>query len=239
VREKSLFPKEIKAYHQLTQDNRCQLILGFLGLICLLLILPHIHEALLSVNFVNNLMEETLADLSYLALGLLLPCLHPLVSVDLSHQGIQSLECGSMLVIRFQDFEKRSKGLRKWIASSRSFGGVPRSYSFCMLCAKRALSLVKLLPLNLLLLLVSILNLRVSALFELPRPSLQLLVMRVKVEVSVTLRQLLKVQCILESRPPHIFVGIESFYLQHDIFLIEWHRQLSGPQGLVFYPIKN
>jgi hypothetical protein len=78
-----------------------------------------------------------------------------------------------------------------------------------MLCGKRALSLVKLL----LLLFVSSLNLRVSTLFELPRPSLQLLVMRVKVEISVTLRQLLEVQSILESRPPHIFVGIEGLYL--------------------------
>lgn len=78
-----------------------------------------------------------------------------------------------------------------------------------MLCAKRALSFVKLL----LLLLVSSLNLRVSSLFELSRPSLQLLVMRVKVEISVTLRQLLEVQRILESRPPHIFVGIEGLYL--------------------------
>ena len=94
-----------------------------------------------------------------------------------------------------------------------------------MLCAKRALSLVKLL----LLLIVSSLNLRVSTLFELPSPSLQLLVMRVKVEVSVTLRQLLEVQRILESRPPHIFVGIKGLYLQDDIFLVEWHRQLSGP----------
>ena len=192
MNEKSLFPKEIKAYHQLTQDNWGQPILGFLGLICLLLIRPHVHEALLCVYFVNDLVEETLADLRDLALRLLLPCLHPLISVDLGHQGLQSLEGGCVLIIWFHYFEEGSKCLSKGIACNRSFGGVARTYGLSLLCNNCALCPMKLL-------LVSSLDFRVSPLFELSSPSLQLLVMRVKIEVSVTLWQLLEVQGILES----------------------------------------
>ena len=143
--------------------------------------------------FVNDLVEETLADLRDLALRLLLSGLNSLISVNLGHQGLQSLEGRCVLVVRFHDFEEGSKGLSKWIACTRGFGGVTRTYGLSLLCTNCALSPMKLL------LLVSRLDFRVSPLFELPGPSLQLLVMRVKVEVSVTLRQLLEVQRILES----------------------------------------
>ena len=136
-------------------------------------------------------MEETLADLRDLALRLLLPCLHPLISVDFGHQGLQSLEGRCVLIIWFHDFEERSKGLSKWIACTWGFGGVTRTYGLSLLCTDCALCPMKLL------LFVSSLDFRVSPLFELYSPSLQLLVMRVKVEVSVTLWQLLEVQRIL------------------------------------------
>jgi hypothetical protein len=145
------------------------------------------------VYFVNDLVEETLANFGNLALRLLLSCLHPLISIDLGHQGLQSLEGACVLVVLFHDFKEGGKCLSKLIACTRGFGGVARTYGFSLFCANCALSPMKLL------LFVSSLDFRVSPLFELPSPSLQLLVMRVKIEVSVALWQLLEVQCILES----------------------------------------